>query len=41
MADSSYRLSLGKVSFDKFDALDLLMYLEPHKSYEFLFGVNR
>ncbi len=40
MADSSNRLSLGKVSFFKNTALNLLMYLEPQKSYEFLFNVN-
>ena len=41
MADSSYCLSLGKVSFEKFAALELLMYLKPKKCYGFLFGVSR
>ncbi len=35
------RLSLGKVNFYIYDLLDVLIYLEPDRCYEFLFGVNR
>ncbi len=41
MGDYTYCLSLGKLRFMRFTALEVLMYLEPKTCYEFLFGVSR
>ncbi len=40
MAAQDY-LSLGKVKFYIYDLVDVMMYLEPERCYEFLFNVNR
>ncbi len=40
MAAQNY-VYLGKVKFYTYDLLDMLIYVEPKRCYEFLFGVNR
>ena len=34
-------LSLGKVNFYIYDLVDVMLYLEPDRCYEFLFSFNR
>ncbi len=34
-------VSLGKVNFYTYNLLNVLMYLEPYRCNQFLFGLNR